>query len=205
MRGRLDRKVLTQDDVHSTPAKFEQGQEGKSYSIAFHVVCWAALIQRLRLRQRRAKISVTTSPPAALAQKHNVPIAEKRLQGTGQTAHQNSSSRPPSKPAMLGLNGGSHRIFGNRDGEVSRSWPHSKPRKRVKLARLKLIIQPHLILSCTGKFTTSRHQLLPRAATIKKLRTTSTSSVAGYPMQIKVLDGLSLPRFDSRRPNSSST
>jgi len=179
---------LTQDDVHSTPEKFEKAMKENHPSIAPSMLyAWAAITSGIAYGNGAPNLSVDIPALQALAQKHSVPIAGKDFK-TGQTLLKTVLA-PAFKARMLGLNGWfSTNILGNRDGEVLEDPGSFKTKEESKLGALEFILQPHLYPEL---YKTIHHKVRinyypPRGDNKEGWDNIDIFGWLGYPMQIKV-------------------
>jgi myo-inositol-1-phosphate synthase len=179
---------LTQDDVHTTPEKFEKAMKENHPSIAPSMLyAWAAITSGIAYGNGAPNLSVDIPALQALAQKHNVPIAGKDFK-TGQTLIKTVLA-PAFKARMLGLNGWfSTNILGNRDGEVLEDPGSFKTKEESKLGALEFILQPHLYPEL---YKTIHHKVRinyypPRGDNKEGWDNIDIFGWLGYPMQIKV-------------------
>jgi myo-inositol-1-phosphate synthase len=179
---------LTQDDVHSTPEKFEKAMKENHPAIAPSMLyAWAAITSDIAYGNGAPNLSVDIPALQALAQKHNVPIAGKDFK-TGQTLLKTVLA-PAFKARMLGLNGWfSTNILGNRDGEVLEDPGSFKTKEESKLGALEFILQPHLYPELYKKI---HHKVRinyypPRGDNKEGWDNIDIFGWLGYPMQIKV-------------------
>ncbi len=179
---------LTQDDVHTTPEKFEKAMKENHPSIAPSMLyAWAAITSGIAYGNGAPNLSVDIPALQALAQKHNVPIAGKDFK-TGQTLIKTVLA-PAFKARMLGLNGWfSTNILGNRDGEVLEDPGSFKTKEESKLGALEFILQPHLYPELYKKI---HHKVRinyypPRGDNKEGWDNIDIFGWLGYPMQIKV-------------------
>ena len=169
---------LTQDDVHSTPEKFEKAMKENHPAIAPSMLyAWAAITSGIAYGNGAPNLSVDIPALQTLALQHNVPIGGKDFK-TGQTLIKTVLA-PAFKARMLGLNGWfSTNILGNRDGEVLEDPGSFKTKEESKLGALEFILQPHLYPELTRRFTTRcASTTTRRAGTTRKAGTTLISSV----------------------------
>jgi len=179
---------LTQDDVHTTPEKFEKAMKENHPSIAPSMLyAWAAITSGIAYGNGAPNLSADVPALQALAQKHNVPIAGKDFK-TGQTLIKTVLA-PAFKARMLGLNGWfSTNILGNRDGEVLEDPGSFKTKEESKLGALEFILQPHLYPELYKKI---HHKVRinyypPRGDNKEGWDNIDIFGWLGYPMQIKV-------------------
>ena len=179
---------LTQDDVHTTPEKFEKAMKENHHAIAPSMLyAWAAITSGIAYGNGAPNLSVDIPALQALAQKHNVPIAGKDFK-TGQTLIKTVLA-PAFKARMLGLNGWfSTNILGNRDGEVLEDPGSFKTKEESKLSVLEHILQPELYPELYGNiFHKVRiNYYPPRGDNKEGWDNIDIFGWLGYPMQIKV-------------------
>ncbi len=176
------------DDVHSTPEKFEEAMKNNHHAIAPSMLyAWAAITSGIPFGNGAPNLTVDVPALEALAHKHNVAIAGKDFK-TGQTLLKTVLA-PAFKARMLGLNGWfSTNILGNRDGEVLEDPGSFKTKEESKLGALEFILQPHLYPELYKKI---HHKVRinyypPRGDNKEGWDNIDIFGWLGYPMQIKV-------------------
>ena len=179
---------LTPDDVHSTPAKFEEAMKNNHPSIAPSMLyAWAAVTSGVPFANGAPNLTVDIPAIQQLAHEHNVPICGKDFK-TGQTLMKTILA-PGFKARMLGMDGWfSTNILGNRDGEVLDDPASFKTKEESKLGVLEYILQPHLYPMLYGKI---HHKVRinyypPRGDNKEGWDNIDIFGWLGYPMQIKV-------------------
>jgi myo-inositol-1-phosphate synthase len=179
---------LTQDDVHSTPEKFEKAMKENHPAIAPSMLyAWAAITSDIAYGNGAPNLSVDIPALQTLALEHHVPIGGKDFK-TGQTLLKTVLA-PAFKARMLGLNGWfSTNILGNRDGEVLEDPGSFKTKEESKLGALEFILQPHLYPELYKKI---HHKVRinyypPRGDNKEGWDNIDIFGWLGYPMQIKV-------------------
>ncbi len=179
---------LTPDDVHSTPAKFEEAMKNNHPSIAPSMLyAWAAVTSGVPFANGAPNMTVDIPAIQQLAHEHNVPICGKDFK-TGQTLMKTILA-PGFKARMLGMDGWfSTNILGNRDGEVLDDPASFKTKEESKLGVLEYILQPHLYPMLYGKI---HHKVRinyypPRGDNKEGWDNIDIFGWLGYPMQIKV-------------------
>ena len=180
---------LKPEEVHSTPEKFEAGDESESPGDrAFDAVCVGVGDQRGAVRQWLAEPERGYSgDPKAGALKHEVAICGKDFK-TGQTLMKTVLA-PAFKARMLGLDGWfSTNILGNRDGEVLEDPGSFKTKEESKLGALEYILQPELYPELYGKMyhKVRINYYPPRGDNKEGWDNIDIFGWLGYPMQIKV-------------------
>jgi myo-inositol-1-phosphate synthase len=179
---------MTQDDVHTTPEKFEKAMKENHPAIAPSMLyAWAAITSGIPFGNGAPNLTVDIPALQELAQKHHVAIAGKDFK-TGQTLMKTVLA-PAFKARMLGLNGWfSTNILGNRDGEVLEDPGSFKTKEESKLGALEFILQPHLYPELYKKI---HHKVRinyypPRGDNKEGWDNIDIFGWLGYPMQIKV-------------------
>jgi myo-inositol-1-phosphate synthase len=179
---------MKQEEVHSTPAKFEEAMKANHPAIAPSMLyAWAAITSGVPFANGAPNLTVDFPAMQELAQEHNVAICGKDFK-TGQTLMKTVLA-PAFKARMLGLDGWfSTNILGNRDGEVLEDPGSFKTKEESKLGALEYILQPDLYPQLYGKM---HHKVRinyypPRGDNKEGWDNIDIFGWLGYPMQIKV-------------------
>jgi myo-inositol-1-phosphate synthase len=179
---------LTPEEVHSTPAKFEEGMKNNHAAIAPSMLyAWAAITSGVPFANGAPNLTVDIPAMQELARTHGVPICGKDFK-TGQTLLKTILA-PGFKARMIGLNGWfSTNILGNRDGEVLDDPESFKTKEESKLGVLEYILQPKLYPHLYGDVChkVKINYYPPRGDNKEGWDNIDIFGWLGYPMQIKV-------------------
>jgi myo-inositol-1-phosphate synthase len=179
---------LTPDEVHSTPARFEEAMKKNHPAIAPSMLyAWAAITSGVPFANGAPNLTVDIPAMQELARDHGVPICGKDFK-TGQTLLKTILA-PGFKARMIGLNGWfSTNILGNRDGEVLDDPESFKTKEESKLGVLEYILQPKLYPHLYGGLyhKVRINYYPPRGDNKEGWDNIDIFGWLGYPMQIKV-------------------
>lgn len=179
---------LSQQEVHSTLAKFEDGMKKNHPAIAPSMLyAWAALSSGVPFANGAPNLTVDIPAMHELAKRESAPMCGKDFK-TGQTLLKTILA-PGFKARMIGMNGWfSTNILGNRDGEVLDDPESFKTKEESKLGVLDYILQPKLYPDLYGQLC---HKVRinyypPRGDNKEGWDNIDIFGWLNYPMQIKV-------------------